>query len=25
MGYERREARDQVNAEVGDFLTKWET
>lgn len=25
MGYERREARDQVNAKVGDILTNWET
>ena len=25
MDYERRKARDQVNAEVGDILTKWET
>jgi len=25
MGYERREARDQVNAKVGEMLTNWET
>ncbi len=25
MGYERREARDQVNAKVGDILATWET
>ena len=25
MGYERREARDQVNAKIGDILTNWET
>lgn len=25
MGYERREARDQVNEKVGDILTNWET
>ncbi len=25
MGYERQEARDQVNAKIGDILTNWET
>ena len=25
MGYDRWEARDQVNARVGEILTNWET